>query len=659
MDHRPVVAVVVEVVAVASNALINLSNIGRYYQLGETRVDALKDVSLTIERGEFVAIMGQSGSGKSTLMNILGCLDQPSSGTYEVDGINVAELNADELSALRLNTFGFVFQRYQLLANITALDNVAMPGIYKGQDRASRRERAGQLLQKLGMGERAHHKPSELSGGQQQRVSIARALINGAEVILADEPTGALDSQSGEQVLDLLQTLNREGVTIILITHDRHIAEHAERVVSFKDGQLIDDTGASAQSAEVPAAPKKVRVFPSISLFESARIALGSLRVNLFRTLLTLLGIIIGVASVVLMIAIGEGGKAEVLERIESIGTNLISVRPGGSNLRRDSGNIATLTVEDAEAIEALPGVKAVAPERNSRSTLRYGNKDYSGRIRGTTPSYFTVRDWELSQGVFFEQDDIDNYASVMVVGATVAESLFDTGENPIGRFVLVNSAPYQIIGLLKAKGSDPSGQDMDDEVLIPLTTARLKMFGRAHLSSITIQATDTQSAARLETDIETLLVERHQAEDVQVRSTESLVQAVTAAQDTLTLLLGSIAAISLFVGGIGVMNIMLVNVSERRREIGLRIATGAKPSDILRQFNIEALVVCFFGGVLGIIIGFAGALVVRSFDVAITFTLLPAALAFATSIAVGLVFGFIPARKAARLNPITALAEE
>lgn len=645
---------------VSNVPLIKLSGIGRYYQLGETRVDALKDVSLTIERGEFVAIMGQSGSGKSTLMNILGCLDQPTSGTYEVDGINVAELNADELSALRLNTFGFVFQRYQLLANINAIENVAMPGIYKGQDRQARLQRAQQLLEKLGMGERAQHKPSELSGGQQQRVSIARALINGAEVILADEPTGALDSQSGEQVLALLKELNREGVTVILITHDRSIAEHADRIVSFKDGSLTGDSGAEKNSAgQLPAPSQKIRVFPSISLLESTRIALSSLRVNLFRTLLTLLGIIIGVASVVLMIAIGEGGKAEVLDRIESIGTNLISVRPGGANLRRDGGNIATLTVEDAEAIKNLPGVKALAPERNSRATIRYGNKDYSGRIRGTTPDYFQVRDWELSQGVFFDDSDVTDYASVMVVGATVAESLFEEHENPIGKFVLVNKAPYQIIGLLKAKGSDPSGNDMDDEVLIPLTTARLKMFGRAHLSSITIQATDTEAASRLETEVEQLLVARHQAEDVMVRSTESLVQAVTAAQDTLTLLLGSIAAISLFVGGIGVMNIMLVNVTERRREIGLRIATGAKPSDILRQFNIEALVVCFWGGVLGIVTGFAGALIVRTFDVAITFTLLPAVLAFATSIAVGLIFGYIPARKAARLNPITALAEE
>ncbi|WP_245551586.1 MacB family efflux pump subunit [Gilvimarinus chinensis] len=647
-------------VAVASKALIKLSGIGRFYQLGETRVDALKDVSLTIERGEFVAIMGQSGSGKSTLMNILGCLDQPSSGTYEVDGINVAGLNADELSALRLNTFGFVFQRYQLLANINALDNVAMPGIYKGQEKQARTERAQQLLQKLGMGERAHHKPSELSGGQQQRVSIARALINGAEVILADEPTGALDSQSGEQVLALLQELNREGVTVILITHDRGIAEHAERVVSFKDGQLIDDTAAEKTNpVQRPGAPEKVRVFPSISVFESARIALASLRVNLFRTLLTLLGIIIGVASVVLMIAIGEGGKAEVLDRIEAIGTNLISVRPGGPNMRRGNDSIATLVVEDAEAIEKLSGVRAVAPERNSRSTLRYGNKDYSGRIKGTTPDYFTVHDWELSQGVFFSDEDVNDYASVMVVGNTIAESLFEPGDNPIGRFVLVNKAPYQIIGLLKAKGADPSGEDRDDEVLIPLTTARLKMFGSAHLSSITLQATDTEAASRLESEVEALLFARHQAEDVQVRSTESLVQAVTAAQNTLTFLLGSIAAISLLVGGIGVMNIMLVNVTERRREIGLRIATGAKPSDILRQFNIEALVVCFLGGVLGIVIGFSGALIARFFDVAIAFTLLPAALAFATSIAVGLVFGFIPARKAARLNPITALAEE
>ena len=646
-----------------SDPLIRLDNISRSYQLGEVTVNALSDITLSIEQGEFVAIMGQSGSGKSTLMNIVGCLDKPSSGHYYVGAVDVAKLSNDELSALRLSTFGFVFQRYQLLANYNAWQNVAMPGIYRHSPPAERQARAKKLLEQLGMAERAEHKPSELSGGQQQRVSIARAMINGAEVILADEPTGALDSASGAQVLELLRELNQQGVTVILITHDKDIAQQANRIVSLKDGRVIDDhhriKNRKTRRDHSHRERDRIKVFPNISVFESMAIAIASLRVNLFRTLLTLLGIIIGVASVVLMIAIGEGGKAEVLGRIESIGTNLLSVRPGGPNLRRGSGDIATLTLADADAIAQLPGVVAVAPERNSRGTLRYGKNDYSGRIKGATPAYFTVRDWQLSQGVFFNQSDVDQFASVMVIGATIQDNLFTDNEDPIGRYVLVNSTPYQVIGVLQAKGADPMGGDMDDEVLIPISTARIKMFGRDYLSSITLKAQSTAQVAQLEQQVQQLLQARHNQEDVSVRSTESLVEAVTAAQNTLTLLLGSIAAISLFVGGIGVMNIMLVNVSERRREIGLRIATGAKPGDILRQFNIEALVVCICGGLLGVLLGFGGALLVSYFGIAVAFTALPALLALVTSIMVGLIFGYIPARKAASLSPISALAEE
>ncbi len=653
-------------------SLIHLEGVSRHYKTEGFEVTALDNVSLSIEKGEFVAIMGQSGSGKSTLMNILGCLDTPSEGAYRIHGQSVSSLNPDQLSALRLKTFGFVFQRYQLLSSLNATENVALPAIYSGTSSEERTRKAQQLLDKLGLSTRKEHKPGELSGGQQQRVSVARALINGAEVILADEPTGALDSTSGEQLLALLRELHAEGVTIILITHDKAVAEHADRQIHLLDGCIVTDTKTSVgdrvkpndsstfvADTPVPTTTHSViKPYPSISLLSALSMAFNALKMNWFRTLLTLLGIIIGVAAVVTMMAIGEGGKQQVLERIETIGTNLISIRPGGRNMRA-SGDIASLTLDDAKALKLIPGATYVAPERSTRATIRYSENDFSGRITGTTADYFYAKDWEMAQGVFFSDNDVETYAPVVVIGSTVAETLFDDTRRAVGEYILMKNAFYQVIGVLNSKGASAGGNDMDDEVLIPVTTGRLKVFGRDYLSSITIKAESTEVATRVKDEALALLTERHGQEDVMVRTTESLVEAVTETQDTLTWLLASVAAISLFVGGIGVMNIMLVNVSERKREIGLRIATGAKPRDILRQFNIEAWVVCVLGGVFGIILGYLVVLIISSFDVSVAYTLMPPVLAFVTSLVVGLIFGYAPAQKASKLNPIDALAEE
>lgn len=639
-------------------ALISLQNVCRHYQTGDVVVKALDNVNLTINRGEFVAVMGQSGSGKSTLMNILGCLDRPSAGQYRVNGHDVNHLSPDQLAALRLKTFGFVFQRYQLLANLTARENVALPAVYSHMPEDQREQRAAALLERLGVGDRMHHTPAELSGGQQQRVSIARALINGADVILADEPTGALDSNTGVQVLDMLRQLNEEGVTVILITHDAEVAAHARRQILIHDGHIQSDSAAAEQDGQTPAAATSaMTAYPSVSTLVSIVTALHSLRNNWFRTLLTLLGIVIGVAAVVAMMAIGEGGKQQVLNRIQAMGTNLLLVRPGGAN-NRNSGDMATLTLDDAYAIAELNGIVAVAPERNANATLRFGNRDYSGRIRATTADFLEVKDWDLSQGTFFTEDDMSSLAPLLVVGQTIVDQLFVQGENPIGQYVFMQNGIYQIIGVLEAKGAS-SGMDMDEEVLVPLTTGMVRIFGRDFLSSITIKVDDTDTINALEIEVTNLLRSRHGSEDFTVRNTASLIEAISETQDTMTWLLGSVAAISLFVGGIGVMNIMLVSVSERRREIGLRMATGAKPGDILQQFNIEALVVCCLGGLVGLALGATIALIMGQLNIAIAFSWLPPAMAFASAMAVGLIFGHAPARKASRLNPIEALAED
>jgi macrolide transport system ATP-binding/permease protein len=643
-----------------SNPLLRLHDVSKIYVSGESEVRALDQVSLDIHAGEFVAIMGQSGSGKSTLMNILGCLDRPSTGRYEVDGIDVATLSADDLASLRRDTFGFVFQRYNLLASATAAQNVELPAIYAGRSRLERAERARSLLAQLGLGARGDHRPNQLSGGQQQRVSIARALMNGADVILADEPTGALDSRSGEEVLALLSDLHAKGHTIILIKHDAAVAAHADRVIHIRDGKIVEDSG--SRSADAQQASKQRGGAKSLAwiseLREAVKMALHSLRTNLFRSALTLLGVVIGVAAVVTMMAIGNGSKQEVMQRIESMGTNLLLVFPGAPGTR-PSGDIATLVAADAEAIRDLPNVAMVSPERRTRATLRYGNLDYQSNITGVWPGYVETQNWQMASGSFINMDDVQSYSPVIVLGKTVADNLFQDGVDPVGKFVLVSNVPFEVIGVLASKGANAFGSDMDDAALVPLSTGFIRLFGKQYLNSINVKIAAADQTDATEAAIRELLRQRHGTEDFQVRSTSSLMETAASTQNTLTLLLGSVAAISLLVGGIGVMNIMLVNVTERTREIGVRMATGARANNILLQFNTEALVVCGIGGSIGVALGLFAGLVAQMFGTKVAFTATPAILAFTSAFATGLLFGYLPARKAAYMDPVVALASE
>jgi macrolide transport system ATP-binding/permease protein len=642
--------------------ILELRDIQKHYTNGDTTVRALDGVSLTIKRGEFVAIMGQSGSGKSTLMNIIGCLDRPTSGSYKVLGREAANLSPDELAALRRETFGFVFQRYNLLATATAGENVAIPSVYAGLPKHKRTTHANELLQRLGLGDRTDHRPAELSGGQQQRVAIARALVNDPPVILADEPTGALDSKSGDEVLALLKKLHAEGRTIVLITHAENVAQHAGRIVRIQDGQIIEDTGMVnvEPAAELAADERSFESAVSLmaSLQEALVTAWRSLRVNIFRTILTLLGIIIGVSAVVAMLAVGEGSRQKVLDRISSFGTNLMLIRPGAAGIR-NTGDIATLVPDDAAAIKALPNIAAALPERSGRATVRFGSVDYQTSVQGTGEDFPSARDWPIAEGQFFNSDDMKHYAAVVVLGRTVAKTLFPDGANPVGKYVLLRNVPFLVTGVMTEKGASPNGSDQDDVIFVPITTGLVRLFGKNYLSSITIKVTDTADIDATQASVETLLKERHKTEDFSVRNMASFLQAAMETQDTFTLLLGTVAAISLLVGGIGVMNIMLVSVVERTREIGIRMATGARMRDILLQFNIEAAVVCAAGGILGILIGIAAGMVLRYSGMSVIFSVTPAVLAFACASATGLIFGYLPARKAAQLDPVIALASE
>src|SRR5947207_14399054 len=555
--------------------ILELTDIRKHYTNGDTTVRALDGVSLRVKRGEFVAIMGQSGSGKSTLMNIIGCLDRPTSGSYKVRCRESANLSPDELASLRRETFGFIFQRYNLLATATAEENVAIPSVYAGLPKHKRTTHANQLLQQFGLGDRTDHRPSELSGGQQQRVAIARALVNDPPVILADEPTGALDSKSGDEVLALLKQLHAEGRTIIMITHAENVAQHAGRIVRIQDGRILEDTGSFTDQATESVAANSRSFESAVGLMASVQEALvtawRSLRVNIFRTMLTLLGIIIGVAAVVAMLAVGEGSRQKVLDRISSFGTNLMLIRPGAVGIR-NAGDIATLVPDDAAAIKALPNVETALAERSSRLTVRYGNLDYQTSAQGTSEDFPSARDWPVAEGQFFNADDMKHYAAVVVLGRTVAKTLFPDGTNPVGKYVLLKNVPFLVIGVMTEKGASPNGSDQDDVIFVPITTGLVRLFGKNYLSSITLKVTDAADIEATQTNVETLLKERHKTEDFSVRNMASFLQAAMETQDTFTLLLGTVAAISLLVGGIGVMNIMLVSVVERTREIGIRM---------------------------------------------------------------------------------------
>jgi macrolide transport system ATP-binding/permease protein len=642
--------------------LIRLSGVTKTYRNGELAVEVLHGIDLDIYPGEFVAIMGASGSGKSTLMNILGCLDRPSTGRYEFMGRDVSSFERDELAELRREAFGFVFQSYNLLGNGTATENVEVPAVYAGLPLAERHQRANELLARLGLGERGHHRPNQLSGGQQQRVSIARALMNGGRIILADEPTGALDTRSGAEVMALLKDLSAKGHTIILITHAREVADHARRVIEIRDGDIVADPGPvlpEPDSLSLQWQPRRGRISHFGDLLEATRTALRSLRANVFRSILTLLGIVIGVAAVIAMLAIGDGAKQAVVDRISAMGSNLLLVRPGAANTR-GFNSTATLVLDDVRAIDTeVPNVLAAVPEQNSNVTLRYEGSDYSSNVTGTSAKFPLARQWKLARGSFFTDEDEIDYATVAVLGRTVADALFPDGQDPLGKFVLVNNLVFQVIGVMSVRGASPNGQDQDDVVLVPYATSQLRLSGQRFLRNVTVAVQDVKRINETQAAMESLLAERHGKVDFQVRNMASLMETATETQNTMTILLGSIAAISLLVGGIGVMNIMLVSVTERTREIGIRMATGARTRNIRSQFLIEALVVSAAGGVIGVIVGLGTAAVIAAFGTPIQYSVAPVLLAFGCAFGTGLAFGYLPANKAAGLDPVVALASE
>ncbi|WP_417675588.1 MacB family efflux pump subunit [Pseudodonghicola sp.] len=644
--------------------LISARGISRSFQAGDETITVLRDVDIDIYPGEMVAIVGASGSGKSTLMNILGCLDRATSGTYKFAGEDVSALDPDALARLRREHFGFIFQRYQLLPDLDAVGNVEVPAIYTGEGRASRRERAEKLLGQLGLESRLDHRPSELSGGQQQRVSVARALMNGGEVILADEPTGALDTKSSAELIDLLLDLNARGHTIVMVTHDPNVATHAHRIIEVSDGRVIaDNRKIDARPEETPRLDRPDRSARPGALLRRLReafsMALTAMLAHRVRSFLTMLGIIIGIASVVLVVALGNGTQQKVLDNISSLGTNTITVRAGSGFGARDAAKIETLMPTDADALALQDFADSVSPAVANTASVIYRNVEASASIKGVSGDYFQVHNYVTVTGDVFDPQDVTDLSQVAVIDEDTRDTFFDEWTDPIGQVLLLGRVPVRVIGVVRSTGATFGPSSLN--VWIPYTTAMARVSGQDNVDSIEVRVIDDYDMTLAQEEITALMLERHGTKDFFLTNSDTIRATITSTTQTLTLLVAMIAVISLIVGGIGVMNIMLVSVTERTKEIGVRIAIGARRSDIISQFLIEAVLVCLVGGILGILGALLGGALVGYLSDAIrlSFSGTAIAVAFLSSTLIGITFGFLPARSAAQLDPVVALSRE
>ncbi len=643
--------------------------------MGSVEVKALDNVSLKISSGEFLAIMGASGSGKSTLMHLLGLLDQPDSGSYYLGSREVSQLSEEHAADLRNRLVGFIFQQFHLLPRMTALENAELPLVYAGKRHL--KQKAQEKLQAVGLGDRMQHRPNELSGGQQQRVAIARSLVNEPLIILADEPTGNLDSKSKEEIIVILKKLNQDGKTVVVVTHEKEIAEHARRIIQMRDGRIISDQSSGPASAisEVPLLEngftdsilsKQHKVAGETKFFDYFRQAVFAMFSHKMRSLLSILGILIGVAAVIAMLALGQGAKDSIEKQLASLGSNLLLVRAGSAKVQgisMEAGAVTRFTFADIAAIRKLDQVARLTPSVAGRGQVVYGNKNWSTEVNGEGVDYAQIRAAVPIAGRFFNEQEIKMREKVAVIGLTIVRELFGDAD-PVGQTIKINLLNFKVIGILPEKGAN-AFHDQDDIVVIPITTAMYRVFGKQYIDSVFVEAKTPESIEPGQEAIAKLITKLHHLskdneDSFQVRNMADIKKTLEATTKVMSLLLGSIAAISLLVGGIGIMNIMLVSVTERTREIGLRKAIGASNKDIMVQFLIEAVLMSFLGGISGILLGAGAAVLITVFaGWAVKISLFSVMLSTIFSLFIGIVFGLWPAQKASALDPIEALRYE